>query len=257
MVCISILMDEKLTKIAHNIEMFKGWDFSKITENGSMFSEQPSWSYKKIIADYIAKSSCLLDMGTGGGEFLLTVENLPEKTFATEGYQPNLIVARENLNPIGIDVKYIEDDIIPFPDKVFDLVINRHESYKPEEVFRVLKDDGIFITQQVGGDNDKEINFYLEAAEPEYSFWNLDYACRQLEDKFNIFDKRESFTKTHFNSLEALCYYLNAIPWQIPDFSFEKYDKQLTNIDKKISINRIYSVTCHRFLICAIKKEEK
>ncbi|WP_365845908.1 hypothetical protein [Clostridium sp.] len=39
----------------------------------------------------------------------------------------------------------------PFEDNTFDIVINRHESYCVSEVKRILKTDGIFIAQQVGG----------------------------------------------------------------------------------------------------------
>jgi len=36
----------------------------------------------------------LLDMATGGGEFLSSLVPLPPRTVATEGYPPNLEVAR-------------------------------------------------------------------------------------------------------------------------------------------------------------------
>ncbi len=34
----------------------------------------------------------------------------------------------------------------------FDLILNRHESYHPGEIARVLAPGGTFLTQQVGGD---------------------------------------------------------------------------------------------------------
>ncbi len=37
------------------------------------------------------------------------------------------------------------------------MVINRHEDFYVKELYRILKKDGIFITQQVGEDNDRDL----------------------------------------------------------------------------------------------------
>ena len=42
-----------------------------------------------------------------------------------------------------------EDKPLPFADNSFDLVLNRHDSYDVNEVRRVLKPGGYFITQDV------------------------------------------------------------------------------------------------------------
>ncbi len=250
------MINEKLKRIEDKLNLFTGWDFSEITSDGSMFTEPTTWDYKKIIGEAIHKSSAMLDLGTGGGELLMELSDLPEFTAATEGFLPNLKIAQSNLKQRGVIVKHITEDVIPYKDNTFDLVINRHESYKPEEVFRVLKKDGVFITQQVGGLNDRELNTALGAEESEYTYWNLDYACRELGKYFNIAEKKEEFVRTIFKKIDAVCFYLNAIPWQIPDFSIEKYADSLLKIDERINKEKKYSVTCHRFLICAVKKEE-
>ncbi len=251
------LMNNKLEKIKTKLKMFTGWDFSDITSDKSMESDVLSWSYMDIVRQFVKQSSAMLDLGTGGGEFLLSLSEQPEITCATEGYRPNYELALTNLKPRGIDVRFISDDLIPFDDESFDLIINRHESYNPQEVFRVLKSGGVYITQQVGGLNDKELNIDLGAPESEFSFWNLDSACSQLEEFFKINDRKEELVRTHFRSIEAVCFYLNAVPWQIRDFSIEKYESELLNIDKRIENDGKYSVTCHRFLIQAVKREEK
>ncbi|MBY8984630.1 MAG: hypothetical protein KGD65_06175 [Candidatus Lokiarchaeota archaeon] len=66
---------------------FSGWDFSYIN---SRYMEFPlTWSYSSKVLPYIRTSESLLDMGTGGGEFLATLAPLPKHTCATEGYEPN------------------------------------------------------------------------------------------------------------------------------------------------------------------------
>lgn len=109
------------------------------------------WDYRKIIDQYLSNEHSLLDMGTGGGEFLLTLGHPYENTSITEGWEPNINLCKETLEPLGIRVKQVFDDnLLPFEDQTFDVIINRHESYNLKEVRRVLKKEGIFITQQVG-----------------------------------------------------------------------------------------------------------
>ncbi|KKO52438.1 hypothetical protein XI25_19840 [Paenibacillus sp. DMB20] len=49
---------------------FSGWDFSYITGTGRMGSQLLSWSYGSMAVPLVRKANSLLDMGTGGGEFL-------------------------------------------------------------------------------------------------------------------------------------------------------------------------------------------
>ncbi len=70
----------------------------------------------------------MLDMGTGGGEFLSSLAPFPPYTCATEAYPPNVPIAKARLEPLGIEVFQIsEDNFLPIPDNTLDLVINRHE----------------------------------------------------------------------------------------------------------------------------------
>ena len=99
----------------------------------------------------------LLDMGTGGGEFLLTLGHPYALTSVTEGWAPNLALCKKRLEPLGVTVREYDSEKgqpMPFADDSFDLIINRHESYDLSEVRRVLKKNGFFVTQQVGGEND-------------------------------------------------------------------------------------------------------
>lgn len=244
----NLLMEETNAK-------FEGWDFSHIEEAGRMCEFPLSWSYRNKIRMKVRDVSSMLDMGTGGGEFLSTLAPLPKNTCTTEGYEPNVIVARNRLEPLGIRVYEVKNDNeLPLKDEDFELVINRHESYSAKEVRRVLKNNGIFITQQVGGLNDKEINEILEVSVSEYFNWNLEYAVNQLRDsKFNILEQKEDIVKTRFYDIGAIVYYLRAIPWQVPDFTVEKYFDKLVRIHNLIDQNGYIDFTCHRFFIVAEK----
>src|SRR6187549_330120 len=78
----------------------EGWDFSYLA--GRMREDAPHWDYRQVVTAALGESGALLDLGTGGGEFLSSLRPLPALTCATEGYAPNLPVARRRLAPLGI-----------------------------------------------------------------------------------------------------------------------------------------------------------
>ena len=105
-----------------------GWDFSCVAE--SWVTENIPWDYGKIIKSILKNTDTLLDMGTGGGEFLLSLEHPYEKTYVTEAYPPNVELCKSKLAPLGITVSQtFEDDQLPFDDGSFNIIINRHESF--------------------------------------------------------------------------------------------------------------------------------
>lgn len=237
-------------------EKFEGWDFSYIESTGRMREFPLSWNYRNKVMAGLLRASSLLDMGTGGGEFLSSLSPLPEYTCATEGYEPNISIAEKRLKPLGVKVyRVCDDECLPFPDRTFNLVINRHESYSEKEVARILKDHGTFITQQVGGLNDREINELLGAPRSKYYDWNLEIAVRRLKEAgLKIAEQKEDIVKTRFYDIGAIVFYLKAIPWQVPGFTVEKYFERLKEIDSQIQKAGYIDFTCHRFLVIANKE---
>jgi SAM-dependent methyltransferase len=142
-------------------QQMSGWDWSFV--EGRYIEAAPPWNYREHVRAYLLSTHSLLDMGTGGGELLASMAPLPNDTWATEGYPPNLPIARARLAPFGVTVvPMIEGDILPLPDASFDLVINRHESFDAREVHRVLRPGGTFITQQVGAQDLINLNETLQ-----------------------------------------------------------------------------------------------
>jgi len=96
------------------------------------------------------------DAGPGhrGGEVLASLAPFPRSTCATEGYAPNVRLARERPGGLGVEVHDTTADPdnlrLLFPESTFDLVINRHESYVESDILRVLKPQSCFFTQQCG-----------------------------------------------------------------------------------------------------------
>ncbi len=232
-----------------------GWSFSSMTTAGRMGADQLPWSFGSLVIPFMAKATDMLDMGTGGGELLCNLRPLPPNTHATEGWAPNVPVARERLEPLGVTVHGFENDggPLPFDECALDLILNRHEAYDPAELRRVLRTGGTFITQQVGGKNDVDLNELLGAPPSEdYSDWTLDRAMEDLDDVgLVVVDGQEAFPATRFYDIGALIFYLQAVPWQIEDFSVEKHRVQLYDIHVLIEQQGWLEVSGHRFLIRA------
>lgn len=96
--------------------------------------------------------------------------------------------------------------ILPFKDDEFDIVINKHGSFNISELFRILKTGGIFITQQVGAENDKELIELLlpktELSFPDLYLKNISKKFRETE--FKILQEQEAFCPIKFYDIGAL-----------------------------------------------------
>ncbi|MFK4300483.1 hypothetical protein ABH892_000575 [Paenibacillus sp. RC254] len=244
---------EFIQLLDHYKQSFAGWDFSFISDTGRVASEPLDWSYASKAMTLIHSSTAMLDMGTGGGELLSRLRPFPEIVCATEAYAPNIPVAKERLEPLGVRVMAIDDDdSLPLDDNGFDLVLNKHEAFSPAKVRRILRSGGMFLTQQVGGLDCVGINDRLGAPYSEYADWSLSQAITGLKSNgFEIVEQREQFPIQRFFDIGALVYYLKAIEWQIADFQPERYIEQLYGLHLDIQRDGYWDVKQHRFLIHA------
>lgn len=237
---------------------FEGWDFSYLTGTGRMQDSPLSWNYASVVQQRMKGKASMLDMGTGGGELLSMLRLLPAHTVATEGYPPNVQIARNRLEPLGAAVAEADgEESLPFPDQSFELVVNRHEAYIPAEVYRVLTDGGVFVTQQVGGQDNLELNRLLDIpSSGEYSHWNLAYAVEELREAgFAILQQKEEMGFTRYYDIGAIVYYVNAIIWQFPGFSVESHADRLLSLHKRIEAEGYIDIPTHRFFLTAQRPE--
>ena len=237
-------------EIAH----IHGWDFSHI--DGRCVETPLPWDYKDIIHRHIARDMQILDYDTGGGEFLLSLGHPYDKTSATEGYPPNVKLCQETLLPLGIDFRPCDDPThIPYPDESFNLIINRHGDFHPKELFRLLKKDGIFITQQVGADNDRDlVEQVLPRAQRPFPHCNLKEQKQLFHDAgFQILEEAEAYRPIRFYDIGAFVWFARIIQWEFPDFSVDKCFDQLLDMQKKLDEAGCIEGTTHRFLIVAKK----
>ncbi len=231
---------------------FRGWDFSHLE---GRWEESPlPWNYLEIINQHRQPEHSLLDMGTGGGEFLLSIGHPHHLTSVTEGYPPNYDLCRRHLYPLGIEVRQISDDSnIPYANRAFDLVINRHESFDAGEVWRVLKPGGIFITQQVGGMNNRNLaKILILDFEPLFPHHHLAENVTLLS-RFEVLRAEEFFGEHKFFDLEALIHFARISEWEFPEFSVNTCCSGLCQLDKILTKNGFVSGILNRFIIVARK----
>jgi SAM-dependent methyltransferase len=244
-----------------DVQSFKGWDFSQITGPGRMVESPHKWNYVSKIQPYLFLTNTLLDIGTGGGEILSTLKPLPRLSCAVEDYPPNVEVAKERLEPLGVKVFPIDQgsDLpfsnLPFEDNYFDLVINRHTGYTESEVYRILKPSGHYITQQVSGQTTINLQRILLGDETiRAPNWNLKVAVERLKAHgFKIIEEMEDVGYMRFFDIGAIVYHLIACPWTIENFTVEKYLGKLLDLNKCIEQQGYFDMDYELLFIIAKK----
>jgi SAM-dependent methyltransferase len=239
---------------------FSGWDFSFVEDR--IRGDDLPWSYEGMASAEISDSTRLLDLGTGGGETLAEVlapmlesGRRPAHVVATEAWLPNVPVARERLEPLGITVRQdTSGSPLPADDAEFDLVLNRHGEGPPAELHRVLAPMGVYLSQGVGRRNDVELNAALGAAPPA-SGGTLDDAVSELQrHDFEIVEAEDAFIEVGFCDIGAVVFHLSAVSWQIPGFDVTTYDGPLRQLDARIRREGPFVVRNHRYMVKAIRR---
>lgn len=233
----------------------QGWDFSHINDRYEEEGDLP-WDYGEIVRSHLESGKELLDIDTGGGEFLLSLGHPHIRTAVTEGYPPNVELCRERLGPLGIRVREVADHTrMPFEKGEFDLVINRHGDYCPAEVWRVLREGGLFITEQVGEDNDRDLVELLLPGTPKpFPGWNLEVQQVALRSVgFEILRAEECFRPIRFYDVGALVWFARIIEWEFPGFSVEGCFDRLLEAQGILERRGVVEGQIHRFLLVVRK----
>lgn len=238
----------------------KGWDFSEIAGKWDDGDDLLPWDFAALVQQYRRDDLHLLDMDTGGGEFLLSLKHPYERTAATEGWAPNIALCKERLLPPGIDFRAMTDPKgMPFDDASFDLVLNRHGAYDAAELWRVLKPGGIFLTQQVGAENDRElVTRLLPDAEPPFPEQQLEIQlARFREAGFEILEKDEAYRPIRFYDTAALIWFAKIIEWEFTGFSVDRCFPQLVKTEAEIKEKGAVCGSIHRYYFAARKPSEE
>ena len=232
---------------------FSGWDFSYL--EGRMHEEQTPWSYSTRAAALMRSVDSLLDMGTGGGERLLSLcDAWPTRVSVTEAHPPNVALCRERLQPLGVevvDVALRDHDPMPFDDAVFGLVLNRHSAFNVDEVARILQPGGTFLTQQVHGLWMQDL-MALFGVRPKWPNATPQRYLPWLEAAGMIVEECEEWQGAiEFTDVGALVYYLKVVPWLVDGFSVESERDRLLALHERLANNERLLFESRKYLISA------
>ncbi|MCA9954201.1 MAG: class I SAM-dependent methyltransferase [Anaerolineales bacterium] len=232
---------------------FYGWDFSYV--HGRLVESPLPWDYLALARELLPQAQNVLDVGTGGGERLLTLRDVwPASVTVTEGWPPNVAVAAKRLAPLGVHVVAAKHRPLPFAPNSFDLMINRHTGYRSWDVEHVLQPGGIFLTQQVDAlwGRDLQLAMGVEVAERPSSY---QLALHYLQTETNLVVEKTAENKgtMTFTDVGALVYYLKAIPWIVPRFSVETHLSYLLALQEKLDRGETLQFETRQYLLKARK----
>ncbi|HEY3651888.1 MAG TPA: class I SAM-dependent methyltransferase, partial [Streptosporangiaceae bacterium] len=233
-----------------------GWDFSWL--DGRATEQRPSWGYQRQIGERLAHVESALDIQTGGGEVLAGVPVLPPLTVATESWPPNLAKAAALLEPRGtVVVADIDEPPLPFRAGAFELVISRHPvTVWWEEITRVLRPGGTYLSQQVGPASVFElVEYFLGPQPPEVRRGRHPEDARTAAERagLEVVGLRPEQLRTEFFDIGAVIYFLRKVIWMVPGFTVEAYRPRLRELHEQLREGP-FAATTTRFLIEARKR---
>jgi SAM-dependent methyltransferase len=228
----------------------EGWDFSWFA--GRATEERPPWGYARMMAARMARATAALDLQTGGGEVLATVEHPPALLVATESWSPNLEIARRSLRPLGATVVQAADDAaLPFTGAAFDLVVSRHPVVTVwPEIARVLRPGGAYLSQQVGAGSMRELTDAVMGPQPVSPVRSPERAVAQATAAgLEVVDLRRARLRAVFFDIGAVVHFLRKVIWTVPDFDADRYRSPLFELHKRIVRDGPFVAHAERFLI--------
>ncbi|WP_239132109.1 class I SAM-dependent methyltransferase [Paractinoplanes durhamensis] len=227
-------------------ERATGWEFAWLDGRGG----GPSWSYPELARALLRRAHSLLDLDTGSGELLAELAPLPAHTVAVESWARNTPVAIDRLAPFGVDVRAE----LPGGEDEFDVVLSRHGRLPAADIFRLLRPGGRLLSQQVGHDDLAGLNTALGAPPPYHRLWNAEVAVASLEAAgLEVVDVREERPAVAFHDVGEVVRQLRDLPWQIRDFTPQRYAAALERLDSFIRLHGEFTVAAHRFLVQAVR----
>ena len=234
---------------------FTGWSFPK--DSWKHLGPTVPWNYSQLVRDAAESAGSVLDMGTGGGEFLAQISSSlphPPLTVATEEWRVNVPVAKKRLGKLGIETIHCKSVDLPFNRGSFDLVVNRHEELEPREVTRVLKPGGKIMTQQVGWGNWKELRTYFPS-KTDFGDHRKRYAEAFRAEGLKIIEDVGHDYKVAYGNLGDFVFMLAVTPWTIPGFSLEKDIDSLLALYEGCKTENGLELTESRYLLIAEKRQ--
>lgn len=233
-----------------------GWNFSQVkcTTTGV------PWNLYDEVSLRCRPSDILLDIGTGGGEALLSIADSALLLIGVDNSIGMLETAAMNISKSGkSNVRVLPMDAekqLDFPDAFFNIVSNRHCSFNTPEVMRVLAEGGMFLTQQVSEEDKLNLKQAFARGQafgvPDGTLLRQ-YEMELREAGFSSIQAFEYDAVEYYHRAEDLIFLLKHTPI-IPNFGQDEIDFAI--LDRFIADNTAdqgIRTNAKRFMLIAVK----
>jgi len=140
---------QELESITAAVSPRTGWDFSRMAD----WRAVAPWDYAAVVSDHVDRDSDVLDIGTGGGERLLSFAPMIGSGLGIDLDPEMVTVATANGQHEPRVSFRLSSHELENVSETFDVALNRHAPFSLDALQGRLRPGGLFITQQVGERN--------------------------------------------------------------------------------------------------------
>jgi len=193
----------ELDSILGSVSPRRGWDFARTADQRA----STPWDYAAVVSERTDDRDDLLDVGTGGGEMLLSFADRIGSGVGID-LDPEMVeLAIENgRGASNISFRQSSHLLENVPES-FDVVVDRHAPFSLDAVRSHLRQDGLFITQQVGERNMANVKGVLSGDLPPAPITREMFA----DPGVRLVDFREYDVEYVVHDVESLVFWLSAL----------------------------------------------
>ena len=127
----------------------KDWDFSKFEIESEDLTK---WDLYELLNELANENSKILDLGTGGGEKVLSCFPQAKEILGTDFSEEMIKTANKNLELNGrkdVTFRLMDNLDMDVPDDYFDIVVARNTITDPKQIYECLKKGGYLLLMGV------------------------------------------------------------------------------------------------------------
>ena len=228
----------------------EGWDFSWF--DGRATEERPPWGYARLMGERMAGAAARSTSRPGAARCW------PPWSGRGRSWSPPSRGRRtppspaRGLRPLGAHVVMVADaPTLPFADASFDLVVSRHPIVVLwEEIARVLRRGGTYLSQQIGPGSNRELRDFMMGPQPVNPSRSPERARAAVAAAgLVLVDLRACALRVEFFDVAAVVHFLRKVHWTVPGFTPEAYDAPLRAVHELIRRDGVFVSRAQRLLV--------
>ena len=233
-------------------EEIGNWDFSQIKYVTEKITD---WDFYEKIKENSNEKSLCLDLGTGGGEKVLT--KYPDVGMIIATYFSNTMIETAKQNAKNYPNKkvkfaYMDSMDMAFPNGIFDLISVRHTVMNAKQIYEALADDGVAIIEGIDKKDCWELKELFkrgQAYKDKISIAEKDYNDLR-EAGFTKIEKVEIYENEYYETAEDLMALLLKVPI-LDDFSEINNESFMhrTGIEKDLFVEYVNKNTTEKGIL--------